>query len=476
MPISSRADETALKQQHRAYTGYSFGDGTIQTLKYKERGAKRDGKPVFESTIVRAGLAFRENTHGVKQNIDTSQGFTGKVFWYSDQNGFTGPVADASTGNIYAKDLLQTDAIAALPWTYRGSATEDGIKVAVVRATLTDGLNIDLHVDTADGAYHRMIIDPGGDYEERVRILKYSEIAPGVRVISSWQTADDDPTTVVDSDFQKNPLVADAELHPPPQKATWDFGATGVVPFTSRHNRIIVRAVVNGVPGTFLLDSGAADIFISGNFARRAGLKPIGHSEAYSLYGSQKTDIGTISSFTLGDSTLHNVTVNYGTAEFDTDGSDGLLGYGLFGGADITIDFRNNTLTLRDPALAAAASSPDGTHVKASFGSGQAMIPMVLDKSILFDAVIDTGDPSLVVIPSDQLVRHGLRFYAGSGLDQCGHIDTLSIGTISYDHPRACQAWGDGRWLLVGMDFLKEFDRVDFDYPNGELVFYQKSK
>lgn len=158
LPISSRADETALKAQHRAYTGYSFGDGNIQTLKYTERGSKTDGKAVFESAVVRAGLAFRENTHEVKQNIDVSQGFTGKVFWYSDQNGFTGIVADASTGDIYARDLLETDAIAALPWSYRESATDDGIKVAVVRVTLANGLNIDLHVDTATGAYHRVII------------------------------------------------------------------------------------------------------------------------------------------------------------------------------------------------------------------------------------------------------------------------------------------------------------------------------
>lgn len=106
LPISSRADDAAwLKTLHRTYTGYTFGDGTIATLKYEERGAKKDNKPLFSSTMVRAGLAFREDTHEVEQNVDVSRGFTGKVFWYSDQSGFTGIVADASTGVTYARDL-----------------------------------------------------------------------------------------------------------------------------------------------------------------------------------------------------------------------------------------------------------------------------------------------------------------------------------------------------------------------------------
>lgn len=297
-----------------------------------------------------------------------------------------------------------------------------------------------------------------------------------MRVISSLQVEEDDPTTIVDSNFEKNPTVADADLHPPAQTAHWDFGPTGVVPFTSPHHRIIVHATVNGVLGTFLVDSGAAEMFISGNFARRAGLTPIGHSKAYSLYGTEKTTIGKISTFTLGDSTLHDVLVDYGTAEFDTDGADGLLGYGLFGGADIMVDFKNGTLTIRDPAVAASAPSDGGTHVKASFGTGQAMIPMTLDKSVLFDTVVDTGNPDLVLIPDRQITRHALRFYAHDARADCGYIDTLTVGTLSYDHPRACQMYGSDRWLLVGMDFLKKFDRVDFDYPNGELVFYPKPK
>jgi len=27
---------------------------------------------------------------------------------------------------------------------------------------------------------------------------------------------------------------------------------------------------------------------------------------------------------------------------------------------------------------------------------------------------------------------------------------------------------------LVGMDFLKQFDRIDFDYPAGDIIFYPK--
>jgi len=295
-------------------------------------------------------------------------------------------------------------------------------------------------------------------------------------MISSWEDEGEDPVTYVCDKFEKNPVVADADLHPPAQTARWDFGATGTVPFTNPHHRVIVRATINGVAGTFMVDSGAAEIYLSGNFARRAGLRPIGHSEAYSLYGVEKTDIGKVSTMTIGDSTLHDVIVNFGSQESDTDGSDGLLGYGLFGGADITIDFKNNTLMLRDPTVAVSAPSDGGTSVKGSFGIGQPMIPMTLDKSLLFDAIVDTGNPSVVLIPESQITRHGLHFYANTGGAECGYIDTLSIGTITYERPHTCQMFESSRWLLLGMDFLKQFDKVDFDYPNGELVFYPKPK
>lgn len=477
VPRLARAeDATWLKTLHRAYVGYTFGDGTIKTLRYAETAAKRDGKPIESRHVVRSGLAYRENEHSVKENFDTSNGFTGNIFWYSDQNGFTTPVADASTGIMYASDLVFTDAIAVLPWTYRDTVTEDGLKVAIARTELKNGPTVDLHVDTATGAYHKVIIDPAGDYERRLRVLKYAEVGAGVRAISSWQDEGEDPVTFTRDAFEVNPLVSDSDLHPPVQTARWDFGPTGIVPFTTPHHRVIVSATINGVLGTFMVDSGAAEIYLSGNFARRAGLRPSGHSEAYSLYGVEKTDIGKVDTLQLGDATLRDVVVNFGTKEFDTDGSDGMLGYGLFAGADVTVDFKTNTLKLRDPVVATATASDSGTHVKGSFADGQPKIPMVLDKSVLFDAIVDTGNPSVVLIPSQQLGRHGLRFYANNGGSECGHIDTLAVGTISYERPRACLMLAQSRWLLLGMDFLKQFDRVDFDYPNGELVFYPKPK
>ncbi|HTU69835.1 MAG TPA: retropepsin-like aspartic protease [Candidatus Baltobacteraceae bacterium] len=340
-----------------------------------------------------------------------------------------------------------------------------------IRATLSSGMNIDVEADRATGAYKYVILDPGGDYETILKILAYGEVAPGIKMISSWQYEGEDGKTI-DENVKLNPIVADSDLHPPPQTAHWSFGATGVVPITQTHDRLVVHALVNGVLGTFLVDTGADDIYLSGAFARRAGLSPIGHTEVGTLYGTELSDIGKVQTMELGDNTLYDVIVNYGMDEPDPRGPDGLLGYGLFAGARVSIDFKNSTMTFKDPIDPAGATS--GVRVDASFGDGHASIPMLLNKSLGLDAVIDTGAPGGVVIPSRLLSAYGLHFYQTEG-GGCGTIDTLTVASLSYYSPKACVAYqSTGRWILVGMDFLNQFDRVDFDYPDGTVTFFPK--
>ena len=475
LPVSAaEPDAQWLKQIHRAYTGFTFGDGTLRTLTYEERAiANKDNKVVEASHVVRAGLAYRYDFHHVKENINDSTGFTGNVFWYSDQNGFTTRIASNIASPTYGKDLVFTDAIAALPWVYQRTVNEGGAKVALVRATLSNGMNIDLAVDTATGAYKRVVLDPNGDYETDLNILAYSEIAPGVKIISSWQYDGEDGKTVGDH-FAFNPVVADHDLHPPDKTAHWSYGPSGSVPVTLAHDRVVVHATVNGVLGTFLIDTGADAIYLSGAFARRAHLTPIGHTDVATLYGTQKSDVGVVKTLELGDSTLHDVTVNYGMDEPDTWGPDGLLGYGVFADAYVSLDFKSSTLSLRDP-LSVDPNAAAGVHVNGSFGDGQPTIPMLLNKSLGLDGMVDTGNPSGVVLPKRLLSGYGLRFYQSDGSHDCGHLDTLAVGTLTYDAPAACVAYDStGRWVLTGMDFLRGFDRVDFDYPNGQLIFFPK--
>ena len=469
-PGSGRADDSAwLKNLHRTYTGFTFGDGTIHTLAYDfVETFKKD--TLDHGHVVRAGLAYREDVHWKREGTDDSDGFTGSVFWYSDENGFPTKLSGNGVPIVYAEDLVTTDAIAALPWKYEQTVNYFGADLAVVRVTLTNGFPIDLYVDRASGAYKRIVLDPQGAYETELDNITYTEARPGLRVITAMQygTSDDHLTF---SNVTLNPIVSDADLRPPPQSAQWSFG-TAPIPITLTHDRVVVHATVNGVTGTFLLDTGAAGIFFTGDFARRAHIATAtGHTEVSSLYGTEKSDIGHVDALQIGDSTLHNVTVYYGMGDFDTWGPDGLLGYGALAGTYTSIDFKNSTMTLRS-ATDVDPSTAGGTVVTASFADGQPAIPMLLNKTLAFDAIVDTGNPGGVIIPARIVSGYGLHL--SGGLD-CGELDTLSIGAINYYSPQACVAYGDaGRILLIGMDFLKQLDRIDFDYPLGVVVLFPK--
>ncbi len=82
-----------------------------------------------------------------------------------------------------------------------------------------------------------------------------------------------------------------------------------------------------------------------------------------------------------------------------------------------------------------------------------------------------------IVFGPDILYKYHLRMArnigvrAGLGSVECGNIDTLQIGPITYFGEMACKldtALVTGRRILVGLDFLRHFTVV-FDYPRGRL-------
>jgi hypothetical protein len=469
-PGIGRAEDAAwLKYTHHRYAGFTFGNGTIHTFSY-DLTETSGGKLVLKGHVVRAALAYREDVQWAKENVDSSDGFTGKVFWYSDENGFATRLGGNDVPLTYAEDLIETDAIATLPWTYERTVTEAGADLAVVRVTLDNGFSIDLYVDRATGAYRRVVLDPDGAYEQRLRTITYVEPRPGLRVVAAMQAGDVKDVTTV-ANIQLNPFVGDADLQPPVRSAQWSFG-TSAIPVTLTHDRIVVQATVNGVKGTFLLDTGAAGIFLSGAFARRAHVaQATGHTTLWSLYGAEKSDIGRVDTLQIGDSILAHALVYYGMESPDVWGPDGLLGYGALAGAYVSINLKDATMTLRN-ATDVDPAAEGGTVVPASFAGGQPVIGMLLNDSLHFDAIVDTGNPGGVVIPAAVVVGYGLRLRGGT---YCGQLDTLSIGEIKYESPDACMAMGGGgRILLAGMDFLKKLDRIDFDYPIGALVLFPK--
>ncbi|HET6894064.1 MAG TPA: pepsin/retropepsin-like aspartic protease family protein [Candidatus Baltobacteraceae bacterium] len=476
-PCIARADDAAsLLAKHRTYTGWRFDDPAIGRQDVTETVTEADGTPRQEIHTLRVGAIYRSDTHDLKENATYSRGFTGRVFWYADLNGFTVPIIGDPAKVALAQDMFFTDGVGELPWTVTGTQHKWNADYTVVRVKQDSSAPIDLYVDPATGAYAGATLDPGGPHERTLHVLAYEDLPGGKRVISKWQVDGSKRTTTV-TKISTSATVTNDDLHPPAPTASWQFVNPQPFPIVLTKTRIIVKAKINGVEGRFLLDSGAADIFISGGFARRAGLKPIGHSVAYSLYGSQKTDVGIASSIDVGGNTLNNVTLYFGQRDFDDSAPDGLLGFGFLAGAFITIDFEHSTMQVQDPSSVDVANAA-GVHIAVDLNSGQPVTPMsVQQKTVTVNAMLDTGSPRVILIDKRLVFDYGLHMTAAGVLGGCGLLDNMTLGPIVYDHPNACLVdySTDLHSALLGYDFLKGLSKLEFDYGRAGMILVPRA-
>lgn len=473
---AARADDaSALLHKHKTFTGWQFADKETNFAQVTDTTLDGAGKPVEIATVKRIGALYRTDTQNLKAGTTSSGGFTGNLFWYSDENGFTVPVIGDPAKVQLAEDLFFTDGFAQLPWTFLRSEKRWNKTYDVVGAKQASSTPVELFVDPETGEYGGVTIDPKGDNEETIQVVDYQTI-DGKHFINHWKF-DDSKRTHAFSDIKLGIALTGADLHPPAQTAHWDFKNTDPFPVKLTKDRIIIKVKVNGVEGTFLLDSGASNIYLSGAFARRAGIKAQGHSQAFTLYGTEKTDAGRADTLEIGGNVLHDVNLYFGSADIEDDAPDGLMGFDLLAGALVSVDFEKATLQLRDPAVT-NANDLDGVHVGVDLSSGQPVTPMsVQDKSATVNALLDTGSPRVILISEDLPGRYGLHMTSAGVLGGCGTLDNMKLGPIVYDTPNACTVDG---WplhsALLGYDFLKGLGKLHFDYSHAALVLVPRKQ
>jgi hypothetical protein len=482
LPLPATADDAAaLIAKHRAYVGWYAGDGVVKTL--RETGdVTRDGKTVGRTSELRYGIAYRD-TYVSDEDIHYDAGFTGTVSWTSNENGFT----VRSIGEV-ARALFDTDALfaettstAAFTPSFLRTQKVDGVDCAVVRLTSQVGFPLDVYVEPATGAYLRAVVDPDGKYEESFDGLAYVE-AGGKRFLSAWHYGNSKAryayTTV-----EPNAPIAPDDLRPPKQTASWTFGdAPAAIEYVEQpYPRMYVELVVNGVKGKFILDTGAGGTAVIDSFARRVAADRLGTTSISGIGGSGKANLFRVNTIGVGGSTLHDVIVSSGLDEeaFTSVGAVGLIGFDLLAGVVADLNFDTKSLRLMDPAVVA----PDGKAgmvVHVDLSDYHIRTPMRIDNRIDVIATLDSGNPSHVIFSRDLIDRDHLPFtvkyldrvagVAGSEVERCGQLGSLSLGPIRYETPQACTSGSfDRNEILVGLDFMHAFNYV-FDYPDGIIV------
>lgn len=491
---AARADDaSALLQKHKTFTGWQFADGTFKSIAVDSEIVKSNTNAVDTKIhMLNVGAIFRRTQQTAEGPQD--DGFTGNIFWSSNINGFPRPVRGDEVKYIISEQMLFNEATPLLTGEARGNATVNGKQVSIVRVNPQQGDAIDLYVDPATGEYVRATIDPDGTYERTIDILAYEEAAPGKKVISKWKYADS-------AYFHRNTkVVANApftndDLHPPAQRATWEFRNSQPfkIEFLDKDMspRIIVEAKVNGVPGRFILDTGASDIALTRQFADRAGVKREFKTEFGGIAGTLKGEMAHADTIEIGGNVLHNVTVGAGGSAIDKDAPDGLMGFDLMAGAIVNVNLDDQTMTILDPKTNQVDRNK-GLTVAADLSNGTPYIPMKLNGTIDVNALLDSGAGTYVLY-STKLLNHGVRMLVddtslashlaiggvsgGYEMGSCGNLDKISVGPIVYEHAPACQVRGSvgEREIIVGLDFLKGFNLV-FDYPDSYLVLVPRKQ
>ncbi len=498
-PAPLRADDTAaaLLAKHKAYVGWEFGDGTIRTLRVngKRTTAAADGtaKIAARWMTVEAGPIFRwTGAYG-------DYGFTGSVFWVSDENGFTHP--DYSPYRTYevSRMVLFGEATSALAGTMRAPVTIDGTSYPVVRVEPPHGVPIDLAVDPATGAYRRAVVDPGGNYQTTFDIVAYADVLPGKRAISQYRTGTS--PALNELTYEPNVSLTTDDFHPPQQVASWDFANPNPFPIEVNASGIYVNATVNGVPGRFLLDTGASEIALDSSFAARAHVVAIRPSSASGIGTNViRTEITRVDALSIGGNTLHDVRVatgDFGWYEHQETNAnhDGLIGYPLFAGAVVRLDTGGKTMTIADPQTATVDRS-SGYAVLVDLSTQQPIVPVVIDGNINVNGLMDSGNATFVLISRDLVTQRHIPIVAAGSYNSddplskqtyyqshmviegvggreevpCSTISSIAIGPIDYQSTQACVSRTIGSdSIILGYDFLRQFDYV-FDYREGLIM------
>jgi predicted aspartyl protease len=485
-PIPAAADDAAaaLLAKHAAFAGWRAGDGKITSL--RESGTRTfDGRITARISAFRRGPVFR--VIDVEARGESFEdGFTGRVLWSSNQNGFTVQTLGEPARYVFTRNALFDEALASLAGTVVRTETIDGTPVTWVRVQPEVGVAAELAVDPATGAFKRVVLDPSGKYETRLDVLGYTDVGGGKRVMSSWRYTGGKSVyayTTIDA----NVPVSDAELHPPKQTATWTFDPE-VTPVTVEltQSRILLDAVVNGVKGKFILDTGASGIAFTDTFARRAGAKRVGQTEILGIGGGATANLYSVDTIAFGKSVLHDVVVFTGLDERGSSETEiaGLIGFDLLAGAIVDLDLDAKTLRIMDTARV----QPDTTKgyvVRVDLVTGTPRVAMTVAGRVPVLATLDSGNPLHVLFSQSLLSRDRVTFFSdpsslasqlqyygvnGSEIARCGQLQSLELGPVVYRPVPACASPSQSHnEVLVGLDFIRAFNIV-FDYPEGYLV------
>jgi predicted aspartyl protease len=150
---------------------------------------------------------------------------------------------------------------------------------------------------------------------------------------------------------------------------------------------LFVEVSVNGVSGTFILDTGADAFVVSGEFAERAGLPVVSNAQVVTIAGSSFVDVVRIAEFRFANT----IGVDIDAAVLDLQGIDGIVGLPFFNAVVISIDYAAQELVISDPATYSLAEAVDAIGGTIYPANNLVLENVVIDGVSIGPLRVDTG-------------------------------------------------------------------------------------
>lgn len=308
------------------------------------------------------------------------------------------------------------------------------------------------------------------------------------------------PVLIGASQTPPAPPVLAAPSSPGPAEVVIEPGTvTEVVPFIQPFDldatrRMAVNVMVGGQgPFSFLVDTGAERTVIARELAARLGLVEGAKLRLATIGGSATVPSFRIAALQMSD--LHLASVDAPAFHGRHIGAAGLIGVDMLEERRVLIDFRKERMQILETRRRAPSliRDDDAIVVTARNSAGRLILTDARLHGRRIDVIVDTGaqtsvgNMALQKMVADRRANR-LPFSATELTAVTGEdvpalrtaikrivINGLDINDlpVSFADSQAFRVLGlhERPALLLGMDSLSLFDRVEIDFPNKRVVF-----
>jgi len=281
-------------------------------------------------------------------------------------------------------------------------------------------------------------------------------------------------------------VTASASLQTPGDQATQ------VAARTDAASHLTVEVLICGKPYRFVVDTAAERTVIADDAARALGLPPSGTVSINGLTGRLRVPAVTAAAVEVGPFRREGILMP--VLPRNLLAADGYLGLDVIDGTHVTFDFRDSLLSIAAPELQGAFQpTTTATQVKLTGSKGYLRVADCLVDSVAASAFIDTGaEISVGNVSLLNALRqrnrnlHEMRMIVLTGVTggelsaEVIGIDRVRLQNLSFTH--GALAISDvpdfETWkmkyrpsLLIGMDYLRQFDRISIDYRARRAEF-----